>query len=216
MARVLIHACPAREWYVYDYLMPSLLTQGVQDVSVWLDSKGAGCLESFVASCEAIGDEGGTWHLQDDVIISADFHKKITEYDDGIACGYANPNFGPFMDATGRQPVVFMWYSFPCTRIPNSYAKAFAAWYRSYAQTSLRYENYVRRCKGDDTLFREWLIEAHPHDWVVNLKPNLVDHIDFLLGGSTVNKHRVIPSRAFYFTDRHLVDALADQLATRA
>ena len=53
--RYLIHACPQRLWYVNDYLIPSMLLQGVKrdDIEVWNDADGRGnltsCMESFRA-----------------------------------------------------------------------------------------------------------------------------------------------------------------------
>ena len=53
---------------------------------------------------------------------------------------------------------------------------------------------------------------------IINYIPNLVDHIDYLIGGSTVNKEREKwhkQSRAAWFSDRHLVDKLTMRLEER-
>ena len=76
MARYLIHACPRRMWYVEEYLIPSMLKQGIAkgDIRVYNDKEGEGnlraCMKAF-ALCEGI--PGGTWHLQDDVCICRNF-----------------------------------------------------------------------------------------------------------------------------------------------
>ena len=51
--RYLIHTCLQRHWYVKDYLIPSMIAQGIPDeeIQVWLDSERKGnlasCIESF-------------------------------------------------------------------------------------------------------------------------------------------------------------------------
>ena len=46
------------------------------------------------------------------------------------------------------------------------------------------------------------------HD-VLNLKPNLVDHVDYLIGGSVVNKVRAEKeTHAVHFDDTNLVTKL--------
>ncbi len=45
----MIHACPAREWYVTDFLVPSLIDQGISEneISVWVDRDGRGNLSGY-------------------------------------------------------------------------------------------------------------------------------------------------------------------------
>lgn len=217
MINVLIHACPAREWYVNDFLIPSLRSQGIEQIDVWLDTDGRGCLESFASSCAMLGDRtGGTWHLQDDVIIADDFAKRAEEYDHGLVCGFCSQSFGPNIDLYGKVLMIHHWYSFPCIRIPNSYAKEFAEWFEKEARHRRKYDSYFYYKNGDDSLFRDWVVENRPHDPAINLKPNIVDHVDYLIGGSVVNKHRAVPSRAAFFNAPNLVDELSNTLATRA
>lgn len=214
---VLIHACPDREWYVNEYMIPSLRAQGIEHIEVWLDSDGRGCLESFAASCEMLGKRaGGTWHLQDDVIISHDFAEQVEKYDRGMVCGFCCQSFSQNTDMDGEVLMVHHWYSFQCIRIPNDYAKEFAEWFSKEARRKRKYDSYFYYKNGDDTLFRDWVTEHKPQDTAFNLKPNIVDHVDFLIGGSVVNKHRAVPSRAAFFDDQNLVDELTTILATRA
>lgn len=215
--RIMIHACPARMRYVNEFLIPSLKEQGADDIYVWNDRNGLGNLDATMASFALCGHyDGGTWHLQDDVIISRDFVKRAREHDNGLVCGFVSQPFGPFVDTIGRAPVAFCWYSFPCIRIPNDYARDFAEWWRMEGQHEARYSSHIYYKNGDDSIFRDWLIEHKHGTYVTNLKPCLVDHIDYLLGGSVTNKHRAIPARAYWFDDADLVDSLAVNLATRA
>ena len=67
--KIMIHTCPERLWYVEEFLVPSLIAQGIDDIKVWNDERRVGnlasCLASF-ASCSG----GETWHMQDDVVIA--------------------------------------------------------------------------------------------------------------------------------------------------
>lgn len=216
---IMIHACPQRRWYVDEFLVPSLFEQGLpeSDVEVYEDTAGRGCLQSTIISFTLCGKrEGGTWHLQDDVILARDFVKRAEENDDGLVCGYGNQQFGPYIGMAGNVPVIFHWWSFPCIRIPNHMAREFAEWCHTEAQCREQYRSCFMRNNGDDSLFRDWVVDKYPYIHVTNMKPNLVDHIDYLIGGSTVTNYREHPARAFYFEDRDLVDELADKLATRA
>lgn len=215
--RIMIHACPARMWYVNEFLIPSLKEQGADDIYVWNDRNGLGNLEATMASFALCGHySGGTWHLQDDVIIAHDFVERARAHDEGVVCGYVNQQAGPNVGMTGRRPVCFHWWSFPCIRIPNEYARACAEWWRNEGRYKDIYQSHIYYKNGDDTVFRDWLVDISNCSHITNLTPNLVDHIDYLLGGSVTNKHREYTARAFYFEDKHLVDALAEQLATRA
>ena len=50
--RIMIHTCNKREWYVYDFLIPSLIKQGISkdEIKVWHDYKRIGNLQSFIES----------------------------------------------------------------------------------------------------------------------------------------------------------------------
>ena len=69
--RIMIHAVPRRMRYVNEVLIPQLEAQGFEDVRVWLDANGRGNLRSCVESFASLPEEGGTWHLQDDVLPSS-------------------------------------------------------------------------------------------------------------------------------------------------
>jgi hypothetical protein len=51
---------------------------------------------------------------------------------------------------------------------------------------------------------------------VVNEMPNLVDHIDFLIGGTVINPlRRIQVNRAEFFKDGYLVEELERKLKER-
>lgn len=215
----MIHASPQRMWYVKKYLIPSMRSQGIPEQEIILrnDTDGKGnlysCMESF-RDCGA--QPGGTWHLQDDVILSRDFAEKTQAHEDGIVCGFGCNNFGPSMQERGRVPVLFMWYSFQCIRIPNELAGECAEWFFSDAQYRTQYCSQVADRRHDDWFFREFMTEKHRDLRVTNLCPNVVDHIDYLIGGTLINQARRIQvNRAAFFPDQDLVEKLEEALNNR-
>ena len=215
--RYMIHACPQRMWYVKRYLIPSLLTQGVENIEVWNDTEGKGNLFSCMEAFRACGErEGGTWHLQDDVIVSSDFAEKTRVHDEGVVCGFGCQNFGPSMQERGLVPVAFMWYSFQCIRIPNELAGECADWFFNDAMHRTKYARHVQERKHDDYMWREFLLERHSDLWVTNLAPNLVDHIDYLIGGTLINQQRRLQiNRSAFFEEPGMVKVLEIQIQDR-
>ncbi len=214
---ILIHACLKRNWYVYKHLIPSLLAQGIKEdeIHVWMDIARDGNLKSFLNSCHACGIRpGGTWHLQDDVIISRRFAEMARECDDGLVCGFCNEDFGPFISTVGMQPSIFMWNSFQCIRIPNRLAEEFYIWFYNHAVNKPEYRDKIRENKYDDWFWQQFINEKHGEDLkVFNMKPNIVDHIDYLIGGSSINSGRTKPMyRAAYWEDEDLVEALKQNI----
>ena len=55
----------------------------------------------------------------------------------------------------------------------------------------------------------------HPYEIVENVRPNLVEHVDWLLGGSTVQDWRDYLARAEFWDDEALVDALRARIRAR-
>ena len=211
MPQIMIHSCNQRKWYVEEYLVPSLQEQGITDIVVYNDDNEVGNLKAFLDSITKLDDTGGTWHLQDDVIICNDFSYRINEYEYGIACGFCSKyddNKDPG-DAFAKD----MWYSFPCIRIPNQLAKKFRLWIYKQASSHWDYRYLVESGKYDDVLFHRFLELEYPYTIVNNISPNLVDHIDYLIGGTVINKIR--PDkwiRAEYFNDLELIDKLERNL----
>lgn len=198
MAYYLIHCCNKRFWYVKEYLIPSMLLQGIPEsnIFVYRDYNEIGNLRAFIDSCNRASVQcqkkqiDGLWHLQDDVIISNDFAKKTQLYDNGIVCGFTcaydkQPEEGCFQVYEHK-----MWFSFPCMRIPTDILTEFANWANLNLWQSKYFKSMVRRNNSDDLVFREWLYDNYPSAQHLNLAPNLVNHIDKYLGGSICNSQR--------------------------
>jgi len=208
MSNYLIHSCQKRKWYVDEYLVPSMLKQGIkrENISVYNDEHKEGCLTSFLSSYASVASvPSGVWHLQDDVIISSNF-KEVTEtYDRGIVCGFCSyySKDVPF----GIRPMNDIWYSFPCIRIPNTIFKNFVAWVKSpYVQN--KYRVYIEQNKFVDMLFRIFVMNNHSDMLVHNLCPNIVDNVDYLLGGSVINYIRDKEPVSLYFSEQNLIEEL--------
>lgn len=212
--KYMIHACPSRMWYVNEYLVPSLTAQGISidEITIWNDTEYRGNLNAFIDSLKALQNEpGGTWHIQDDVIISREFAKLTRENNDGIVCGFFCRNFDLF-SKPGIVPAHEQWYSFPCIRIPNDLIKGFLEWFDAVKEEP-QYAPYARENKHDDWFWKEYFRCACKGMTALNLKPNIVDHIDYLLGGTIVNRGRLVPvNRAAFFPDNDLVEALEGKL----
>lgn len=190
--RVLIHACEKRMWYVEGFLVPSLEDQGIKP-EIWLDD-GKGNLYSCMESFQNSPKNGGTWHLQDDVVISKDFSERTKKADNGLVCGF---NDG----SNYRLPL-----SFPCIRIPNSYARECAEWF--YAEGREKYKPLADLGKCDDTFFF-YFWKDHKIPFEV-MSPCLVDHIDFLIGGSVCDNRVTIRAADF---DQSIVTELSQKIS---
>lgn len=217
--KYMIHACPARLRYVEDHLFPSLIRQGAdpEDVRVWNDGTGLGNLLSFVESCRVCGEEhgGGTWHLQDDVVLSRRFFERTEQLGGNkVICGFCFPVNDPCVNFRGENvPVKFLWYSFQCIYIPNGLAGEFADWFLNEARYWPKYSEKVADRRHDDWFFREFLLDRHPEARADHLTPNLVDHVDYLIGGTVINRLRSRKiNRAVYWEEDGSVEELAAEL----
>lgn len=218
--RYMIHSAPQRQWYVENFLVPSMIAQGIQenDIIVRCDTERRGCLKACMEAFRYCGEHpvvGGTWHLQDDVIISHDFAEKTRRYSDGVVCGAVVKEWGPDATKTGVQPVKELWYSFPCIRIPDEIAGECATWFFEDAskRNDSKFRTRIIRNKHDDDFFQFFLLEKYPKMTITNLKPNLTDHIDYMIGGSIVNSDRNKKvNRSAYFEDAYLVERLEKEL----
>lgn len=214
--KYLVHTYPKRLWYVEKYLIPSMINQGIKkkDIYIYNDEKGFGNLFAFLDSLEFIknnlSEEKGIWHLQDDVIISKDF-KNITEEvgKDKVVNGFVNKWYAN-VEKSGVVSVKDYWYSFPCCYIPNKYIVNFLKWIEKVKFNS-PYRKRWNKGRYDDWFFYKFLEEEYPTDKMINLKPNLIDHVDYLLGytSGTRSKKEV---RAEYFNDLDLVEKLEREI----
>lgn len=194
--KYLIHTCTNRRWYVDKYIIPSMLQQNInrEDISVYCDDKQEGILVSTMNTFRRLSDEndgGLTWHLQDDVLLSSTFAQRTKEYEhtNAIICGFCSK-----YDATplnvGRVGIDKMWYSFPCIMIPNKIAGECANWFFKDVINNPEYRMWVRKKKYVDSIFRIFMEDYYPDNVAINVSPNLVDHVDYLIGGSLVNACR--------------------------
>ena len=213
MAKYMIHTMPKRVWYVKKYLIPSMLLQGISndDILVYNDIEREGNLKACMSAFAQVDTSAeGTWHLQDDVIICHDFKEMTEKYDSGIVCAFKSIYDGELMP--GRMGVKEMWFSFPCIRIPNDIAIKCSKWVLTYMIGNPIYKNWWEQGVNDDLLFRQFVWENYPNRTVLNLNPNLVDHIDYLIGGTVNSNSRITEIRARYFKDEYLVDELKEKL----
>ena len=193
-----------------------MIEQGIpsDNIEVWMDDKGMGNLISCMKCFEEYGKRGsGRWHLQDDVVISSDFKEKTEKYDEGIVSGFFRKEWQALTPKEGLVPAVYHWNSFQCVRIPDQYAGECAEWFFTDAAYRDTYREIVESGKCDDTMWYDFLVECHLEEFVMNLNPSIVDHVDFLLGGSVINKWRGHYARGDLWEDNEAFDKLKDKLA---
>ena len=216
--KILIHAVPERMWYVNEFLIPALQAQGAEEIEIWNDTEHRGNLDACLDAFASREGDGGTWHLQDDVLPRRDFVTRCRDLDDGIVFGFCCRNFGDRLDAFGQVYAPDAWNSFQCVRIPDAYARECADWVRSmrWQKESPAPELPIlwQLGKGDDTFFHEFLQCCYPSEIVENVKPNLVEHIDWIKGGSTIQWRDYI-ARAEYWDDEDLIAALRERIKAR-
>ena len=217
--KILIHAVPERMWYVNEFMVPELEAQGADLIQIFNDVEHLGNLEACLRAFESREDEGETWHLQDDVLICRDFVQRARAIESPVAYGFCCRNFGDRLDAWGRVYAPDAWNSFQCIKIPNAYARECAAWVRSGAwqKESKNHELAILHDikQGDDTFFHEFMFSRHWDTVVENIRPNLVEHIDWMLGGSTIQKWRDYIARAEYWEDQELLDETKARIRAR-
>lgn len=212
----MIHATKSRMWYVNRHLTAQMRDQGLraEQVIIWNDDTGRGNLASFVDSLKWLGKEHAesldVWHLQDDVILCEDFVERASKDYKGVVCGFCSKHDDLYGE--GYVTPDKMCWSFPCIRIPNKYSLEFVDWVESNPDGM---KAFIEQNKNDDLLFKEFLMREHPDEKVLLLTPHLVDHVDYLIGGSVINRTRYISTRAKYFTDTNLVDELEARLKAR-
>ena len=218
MARYLIHACLDRYWYVNDFLSPSMIRQGIKEenIDVYLDKKREGNLMSCMKAFGSVpDDEDGIWHLQDDILLARSFKKVTEELDSGIVCGHFYERHNYMKEYVGEVPVTQMWFSFPCIRIPNQIARGCAKYYWNDILPNRAYDPWIKAKKYDDTIFNLYMVEHHSDMRVINLVPNLVAHIDYLIGGTQAGQARgELEPMGTYFEEPELIDILRKELET--
>lgn len=217
--RYMIHTTPMRKWYVDEYLKPSMWAQGIpkESIMVWNDDCKMGNLKSFVESMRYVADNfsflEGVWHLQDDVVLSKHFSEYTEGCDNRIICGFSNEKWdGGNVNLIGVVPAHFAWLSFQCIRIPNYYAREFIDWFEDYIVKKGESKELVASGKNDDSVWKLFITKNHPSDDAQNLIPNIVDHIDYLIGGSIINKEREGIRKGYRFEEPEVVEELKERL----
>ena len=221
-ADYMVHVCNDREWYVDGYLVPSMIEQGIrkEHIHIWRDKKCIGNLQSFVASCEWIAKNAdpnrSTWHIQDDIVISSRF-RDVTECEelDGLANGFCNEVFdGKRSNYISRDVTVEqMWFSFQCVLIPNDTAARFAYWFRNICEPYCIYPDLMtggNKGKCDDQIFSAYVKEFEPDIPAHNIYPCIVDHVDYLIGGTIINAQREKDKYVAYWRDAELDKCVED------
>ncbi len=209
---VLIHACPKRMPYVENFLVPSLRAQGIEP-EIWNDKTGDGNLVSCMNSFAARTGDGGTWHIQDDVIVCRDFAERCKALERGkVVYGFCNEQFTDDPLQSGEVHLPSAWHSFQCIYIPDAYARECADWFETEAKHDNSIAWMVATGKMDDSLFTIFMDRRHPYDTVINAKPCLVDHVDYLIGGSILSQWRGYLTRAYFWEDEDLVEELKEAL----
>lgn len=211
--KYMIHTCEDRKWYVNKFLIPSMLEQGIQkhEIIVSVDREKQGILLATLLSFDFLGRTQNwddiVWHLQDDVVLSKTFKQRTDELYGDIICGFCSrydksKKFGAVDKGD-------MWYSFPCIGIKNFIAKECANWFFEGAMNRDDIKFMINRKKYIDTLFREFFIDEYNKPLkIYNVNPNLVDHIDYLIGGSIANAKRDEKQvRAYYWRE---IDVIRD------
>lgn len=215
----MIHAIPQRMWYVEEYLVPALGDQGAEDIHIWVDKDRLGNLRSCMEAFKDTEGDGGTWHLQDDVLPARDFVKRARAYKRGhVAYGFCCEMFhdDPYNAGVVYQPD--MWHSFQCVYIPNRTARECADWYFSGDWQECQDEHLpamVAMNRGDDSFFREFMFCRHPGEPAFNFAPNLVEHVDWLIGGSSLHQWWDRLPRSDRWEDEALVEELRTELKKR-
>lgn len=220
--KYLIHSSNKRINYVRNYLIPSMLKQGIRESEIILfnDEIGLGNLTSFLSSCNYIKNNypnEGIWHLQDDIIISSEFRKKSIEYTKNydIVCTYVCENFNKeLLDKVERQPIENIWLSFPCIYIKANITTAFLKWIENEILKKQRFLKYYNTNKMDDFIFCNFLQETRPVYYIYNSNDGIVEHIDYLLGGTSIKnkKHKNIKNLNYYFKENDLLKYWEDIL----
>ena len=216
MAKYLIHTCKEREWYVRNFLIPSMIKQGIEynNIFIYIDSRHEGnllsCMDAF-EQCSKFDLNEITWHLQDDVAISKEF-KQYTEvdYESDIVCAFCTRE--QIARPIGQVDPVDMWYSFQCIGIKNYIASGCVYWFALEGYKDKNIAKFVNKGLGDDEVFKYYCTNECSGLKVLNLIPNLVEHIDFLIGGSTAAKG-MPQRRAMYLKDgTEIVQNLMEEL----
>lgn len=209
----MIHTIPKRKWYVEQFLIPSMLEQGIkrENITVYCDNKRQGNLKACMNSWLTLPEDGGTWHLQDDVLICRDFKKRTEKYNAGFIAGFGS-NLYDSKKPSGLSLLSNIRWTFPCVRIPNKIAKDCAKWVLEYIVGNPVYREKTKNGNGDDWAFRLYSENFLKDKMCLNLDSTLVEHVDWLIGGSSIGSTRKVECKSLNFEDEDLVEDLRRRL----
>ena len=191
--KFIVRSCNKRLWYVKQFLIPDLIENGISedDIIHINDDNQEGCLSNWLRACRTQLEEcdGGAWHLQDDVLIASNFSEVAGSVPTDIVCnGFVTKDFNPKeIYDIGIVPVQKYWCSFPCIYVPDVLIAEFLDWYHQKIVVEGKYRKYVEMRRYDDRFFWQLMKERHKDDNCLNIVPNMVEHVDNLLGGSVAN-----------------------------
>lgn len=208
--KYLIHAIPKREWYIKEFLIPSMHNQGIDNdkIFVYVDKNYEGNLKSFIKSCKGL--EYDCWHLQDDIIISSKFKEETEKYYADVVNGFCN--IYSKENPPGYCTPETMWYSFPCIFIKKDILDEFLLWIDTEANYDETYSSWIRLNKYDDSLFKHFMLEKHHDMQVYNMAPNIINHIDYLLGGSVTNSSRKKDASSLFWNEAERLEKLVKEI----
>lgn len=218
--KYMIHTCKQRKWYVNKFLIPDMLKQGItkDQIIVMTDNDEIGILYATMQSFDWIGRtqdwSNVIWHLQDDIIISDNFKRMTDNLYGDIICGFCSK-----YDESKKYGLVEkqeMWYSFPCIGIKNFFAKDCADWFFEKEMFAPENREKIRLGKYADWFFRKYIMQYQKPIRIFNSNPNLVDHVDYLIGGSIVNVERDEKQiRSLYWKEQQKVNNLLEKLRVK-
>ena len=211
--QIMIHAVPRRMWYVNEFLAPSLRAQGMEP-EIFCDTGGLGNLGACLACFSQLAGDGETWHLQDDVLIARDFAERASKVPAGVANGFCHIRSNDDPRCTGEVYTPDLWNGFPCVKIPDAYAREFTEWIKTADHDSWQ-DLMIRQNRADDFLFHRFMEDRHGTEKCYNVGPNLVEHVDWLIGGPIVGTWRGYITRSDLWDDEELVQDLKRRIKSR-
>lgn len=207
----LIRTTNKRLWYVKKFLIPEMLKHGIKENEIYTYKDNSGNLSSFINMCnwyyKSHRIDEFVWILQDDVMISDDFHEITFNYRkteaNGFCSGVDNIN------NSGYVPFTNSWLSFQCKNFRVDKIELFLDWYKTKVRYDDRIKQLVSTNKHDDLIYQCFEKEVFKdNNFIWNLSPNLVEHVDDLVGGSLVNKSREFEIKSQNFKNKEKIKNL--------
>lgn len=224
--KVLIHAYPKRMWYVNEYIVPSLVSAGVSpaDIFVYNDEKLEGnlvsCMRSLLYYSDVFEGDNDIWSLQDDVIICKGFKERCESLSDhDIVMGYSGECEPEKHDKVRPLCKAHLWWSAPCMKMTPEIMRDISDFFWSRLAASHKYLLYHNLGKCDDVVINDYIADRLEKKKdgldILQVSPSLVDHVDYLIGGSAINSQRTAIAKSKDFVDKDLVEELKESIERR-